>query len=379
MMTIRSLVCLIGVTVVLGQEPAPVLRVLEPTTDTIMTGTTKFRISLTGGRLKQVQFQVDGVEVCRATAAPFECTWNAGGRIDSRVVRVVATLEDGRSVVAAVRTRGVTVSEITQVESVMVTALVTDSRGRFVSGLTANDFRVLDEGVAQDLTLVDAGQDGAELMVALDLSGSMFPLVDELKEVVRDFLGRLRPVDRVTLAGFNSGFFVLAPRDADAKARSLALANLDPYGGTAIYDAIIAGAKIVSDQPGRRAVVVFTDGDDVTSRSTLESAREELHADDAVLYLVATGKADSDPALRRGLTSLCIETGGAAYFAGKLSGTVEHFRQIMDDLARQYLLSFSPDPPGRDGKWRRLTVEPKDRSLRVRARTGYFASKRSGG
>jgi VWFA-related protein len=121
---------------------------------------------------------------------------------------------------------------------------------------------------------------------------------------------------------------------------------------------------------------MFSDGDDISSRASLESARAELHGQDVVLYLVATGKADSDPVLRRSLENLCEETGGSAFFAGKLSGTVEHFREIVDDMAKQYLLAFSPEPASSDGKFRKISVEPKNKSLRVRARTGYFAAKR---
>jgi Ca-activated chloride channel family protein len=372
----RAIVGVIVLAGAMGQQPAPVLKLIEPTADTILAGSITFRVSLTGGRLRQVEFQVDGVEACRATAAPFEGTWNAGSVVSARVVRAVATLDDGRRLPVAIRTKGVTVSETSHVDSVTVTALVTDSRGRFVSGLTADDFRILDEGVPQKVVMLDAGQDGAEVVVALDLSGSMFPVLGDLQDVARDFLGRLRPVDKVTLAGFNAGFFVIAPRDATRAALDQAIGKLDPYGGTAIFDALIAGVKILSAQTGRRAIIMFSDGDDISSRASLESARAELHGQDVVLYLVATGKADSDPVLRRSLENLCEETGGSAFFAGKLSGTVDHFREIVDDMAKQYLLAFSPEPVFSDGKFRKISVEPKDKSLRIRARTGYFAAKR---
>jgi VWFA-related protein len=224
--------------------------------------------------------------------------------------------------------------------------------------------------------MLDAGQDGAEVVVALDLSGSMFPLLDDLKEVARDFLARLRPVDKVTLAGFNAGFFVIAPRDATRAALDQAIGKLDPYGGTAIFDALIAGVKILSAQTGRRAIIMFSDGDDISSRASLESARAELHGQDVVLYLVANGKGRLGSGAPSSLENLCEETGGSAFFAGKLSGTVEHFREIVDDMAKQYLLAFLSEPAFSDGKFRKISVEPKNKSLRVRARTGYFAAKR---
>lgn len=360
-----------------AQTPAPVLRILEPTIDTIMTGEVAFRIGLTGATATQVQVQVDGVEVCRIEQPPFQCTWDAGRRLDARTVRVVVMTSEGQRLTAGLRTKGVLVSDRSDVVAILVSAHVTDGRGRFVPGLTAADFRVLEDGVEQKVTLLDTGEGGAEILVALDVSGSMEPAMDDLKAVVRDFLGRLRPeLDRTTLAGFNSAFFVLADRNADRAAQMLAIDELGPSGGTAIYDTIISGAEVVAAHPGRRALVVFTDGDDMSSRSTLESARAALHAQDALLYLVATGKADSDPTLRRRLSDLADETGGAAYFSRRLSGTAEHFREIVQDLRQQYLLSFSPERPLGDGKWRTLKVEVKNKSLRVRARSGYFANRR---
>jgi hypothetical protein len=81
-----------------------------------------------------VGFQVDGVDVCRLKTAPWECLWDAGSVVSARVVRVVASFPDGSRTVATVRTRQMVVSE-THVDSVSVSAHVTDRSGRFVTGL----------------------------------------------------------------------------------------------------------------------------------------------------------------------------------------------------------------------------------------------------
>ena len=355
---------------------APTFRLLEPTEDTILTGPVTFRIGMTGATLQTLVFQVDGVEICRRTEPPFECTWNAGSKLGQREVRAVAITATGQRLVAAVRTKGVLVSDRSEVDAILVSAHVTDGNGRFVPGLKADDFRLLEEGIPQQITLLDAGEGGAEVLLALDVSGSMTPNIEDLQMVALDFLARLRPIDRVTVAGFNSAFFVIAGRDSDRAARRRSIADLNASGGTAIYDTLVSAAELVGQQPGRRAIVVFSDGDDVSSRSTLETAREALHARDTLMYLVATGKADADSQLRRSLSQLALETGGNAYFGNRLSAVAPHFREIVDDIAQQYLLSFSPAKPLGDGKWRRLTVEMKNKSLRVRARSGYFATRR---
>jgi VWFA-related protein len=340
-----------------------------------MIGRAVFRVGMVGANLKELVIQVDGVEICRLTAPPLECHWDAGSRVAERVVRAVATTVDGRRLTTQVRTKGLRVTYGVQVDSVLISAHVTDGRGRFVPGLKAEDFRVLEDGVPQRVSLLDGGEAGAEVVVALDLSGSMAPAMEDLKVVVRDFLDRLRPIDRVTLAGFNNGFFILAGPDAGLDAKRQAIAEAAPSGTTAIYDTLISAAEHVGAHPSRRAVVVFTDGQDMSSLARPETARAALHAHDTVLYLVASGSANSDVDLRRRLTSLAVETGGAAFYAGRLRDTTEHFREIVQDLGRQYLLAFSPEKPLGDGKWRALQVTVANRSLRVRARTGYFATR----
>ena len=83
------------------------LRLLEPTDETFLTGPVTFRVGLSGGTLKELVIQVDGVEVCRQTSPPFECQWNAGQKLDPRVVRAVAILATGDRLVSSVRTKGV--------------------------------------------------------------------------------------------------------------------------------------------------------------------------------------------------------------------------------------------------------------------------------
>jgi VWFA-related protein len=375
---IRSVMLLVAALMALApQVSAPTLRILEPTEDTVLVGEVVLRAGFLGGTVRELVFQVDGLEVCRIIRSPFECRWNAGSRLGARVVRAVATLEDGRRVPAAqVRTKGVVVNDSTDVDSVLVTAHVTDGSGRFVPNLGPGDFRVLDDGEPQRVTILDTGGGGAEVLTALDVSGSMGNQMDDLRAVVRDFLERLRPADRVTIAGFNSAFFLVAERGADRETQRRAIAELEASGGTAIFDTLISGAELLATHVGRRVLVVFSDGEDMNSRATLEAARTSLHAADTLLYLVASG-ASGDPEQRRRLTQLSLETGGASYYASNLRDTQEHFRDIVDDLSRQYLLAFSPTRPLGDGKWRRLSVELRNPALRIRARGGYFATRRS--
>ena len=134
------------------------------------------------------------------------------------------------------------------------------------------------------------------------------------------------------------------------------LARLRAWGTTAIYDTMIRAVDVLRERGTRRALVLFTDGEDVASRASVESARVALQSHDVLLYIVASGRAADDHDLRTQLADLARETGGAAYFAARLSHTAEHFRDIATDMANQYLLAFSPKRPLGDRRWRALSL-----------------------
>jgi VWFA-related protein len=209
------------------------------------------------------------------------------------------------------------------------------------------------------------------VLVALDVSRSRTS--SDLKVAVRGFLaalpGRARRRWRL-----QQQLFLLSPfsriRCPDGRARPLRA-----WGTTAIFDTMIRAVDILRERGTRRALVLFTDGEDVASRSSLESARIALQSHDVLLYIVASGRAAADRTLRDQLSGLARETGGAAYFAAQLSHTAERFRDIATDMANQYLLSFSPTRPMGDGKWRALAVGVRDPAYDVRARTGYYAAR----
>ncbi len=361
-----------------GRPPAVILT--EPTEETFMVGPSRLRATIQPEEPAPVSvvFQVDGVDVCRVTAAPFECRWDAGSIVAARVVRVVATFADGSRSTAAVRTRQMNVSE-THVDSVVVSAHVTDASGRFVPGLRASNFTILEDGVRQTVQLLGAGEIPAEVLLALDVSRSMEPEIEDLKVAVRQFVGELPGTANVAVSAFNSNLFIITPFDSDPEARVAGLGRLRAWGLTAIYDTMIRAVDLLRERGTRRALVFFTDGEDVASRSSVETARVALQSHDVLLYIVASGRASSDRALRTQLSELARETGGAAYFAGRLSHTADHFRDIAIDMANQYLLAFSPRRPLGDGKWRALTVSVDDSRYDVRARTGYFARRGPGG
>ena len=110
------------------------------------------------------------------------------------------------------------------------------------------------------------------MVVALDVSSSMRVALPHVKESSTRFLAGLRDTDHVTLLGFNDNVFMLAPRSRDQSARVKAIDLMRAWGGTALYDVVLNGLNVLSRHPGRRAMLLFSDGDDQSSHATLEAA-----------------------------------------------------------------------------------------------------------
>jgi Ca-activated chloride channel family protein len=357
--------------------PDPEVRITKPEAADRLVGEVVLAADVDAVAVKEVQFFVDGVSVCRVVARPFQCRWTAGSVIEPHAVRVVALLEDGRRFGNARRTAGSNALFRTSSDVVLVPVRVTDGHGRPLAGLDRGDFQITEDGRSQELTLFAPQETPCSIMVALDVSGSMAPSIDRLRTAVRGFLSRARPQDAITLSAFNTGLFVLSPAEAEMSAKIAAVDGLRAGGGTALYDVMAHAANALKRQPGPRALVMFTDGDDVSSRASVDGARAALQGADVVLFLIAQGRAAADPRLRKQLSALADETGGEAFFASGMTSLPDHLAEILSNLSRQYLLGYTPAAALGDGAWRTIEVavtkSERSKHAAVRARAGYFA------
>jgi len=333
----------------------------------------RIRVEPAGTAVSSVSLFADGRLVCTLDHPPYECQWDAGPNVVEHVVRAVATLADGRRVAQSIRTKGVSYAEKVDVDVVQVTATVTDNSGHFVRGLTRQDFRLYEDGAPQALTTFISENVPLELIVAVDVSGSMTDAMPKVKESVKRFLSAIRPTDRVTVLGFNDSVFTLARPTADLAARLKAIDRLAPWGGTALYDVIVQAFDLLGRQTGRRALVVFTDGEDLNSRVPIEVAERRLESSDAVLYPIGQGRAPRLASLKTILERLARKSGGRAFFGDSVDKLDAAFADILEELSNQYLIGYVPNDLKRDGRWRTLRVEVPGKDVRVRARQGYRA------
>jgi Ca-activated chloride channel family protein len=368
-----------------GGERA-VLRIVEPTPATLMAGDVRFKATVApeDPRVTSVEFFVDGgaTAACRAENVPFECVYYAGERIAARTVRAVAHLADGDRLTAAVTTaRGV--GEVVEVNAILVSAVVTDGRGRFVQNLTKDSFRVFERGQAsekdqeQTLTFAAAENVPIEIVFAVDLSGSMVESLPTLKAAIASFLAsaertKARGADtHVTVLGFNDRTYVVARRDTPVSEQVEAVKRLNASGGSRVYDAILNAVNRLGRDISRKAVIVFTDGDDRSSLASIDAIRSRLRQSDGTMYVIPHGKASKSDAGRRGITALAGISGGRPFPIQNVSQLEKTLAEIMEDLTHQYLMGYTPKDIPRPGEYRALRVETMDKSLRVRAREGY--------
>jgi Ca-activated chloride channel homolog len=326
------------------------------------------------GEVVDVAFFADGRLVCRtANIDKPACAWDAGPTVKAHAIRAVATTRSGQRIIATARTRDLDVNASVDVRVVQVNVSVSDRRGNFVSGLRRDLFHVKEDGVPQQIIHFADEKAPLEIVVAMDISGSMGAAIDDLKIAVREFLAKLRPNDMVTVVAFNEEMFVLADRASDQAARVAAVDRLSSFGGTTLYDAIIRSVELLSKGTGRRSLVLFSDGEDQSSQSSFAVVDRALKGSDATLFTVALGRGREQASLRETLEALAEPTGGRVIVAENSSELGAAFGALLDELTHQYLVGYESTNPKRDGAWRKLDVDIPGTNHRVRARQGYFA------
>ena len=348
------------------------IKIVSPEDDGIVSGPTMLRAQLTPtDAAVTVTFFVDGRQVCRATKAPFECEFDVGQAIAEHQVRAVAA-GAGVRVVDTVTTKGLAFAETVDVELVQVTVSVSDGKSKYVRGLPQSAFRVFEDGRPQTISHFASEDIPLDLVLAVDVSSSMRDAMPKVKAAVKEFLAALTPRDQVSLLGFNDTIFTLTRKSTDPEQRVKAVDRLAPWGATALYDVIIAGAEILGRAPGRKAMLVFTDGEDQGSHASLVDAERRLEASDMTLYMIAEGRGTKTESLKRIMTRLSGASGGRALMTEKSDELRGAFAELLQELSNQYLLGYTPTNARHDGTLRRLKVEV-DGHHQIRAREAYRA------
>jgi Ca-activated chloride channel family protein len=271
-----------------------------------------------------------------------------------------------------------------EVDVVSVTAVVFDKSGKFVRGLGPGDVALLENGVRQDVSYFrEASSQGdaservpLSVVLVLDTSGSMAPNLHFLQEAVLNFVYKLEEVDSALVVSFNESVKGSAEFTGDTDRLERFVEGLQAWGGTSLYDAIHYSLGRIKDQPGRKAVIIFSDGADTTSTMADKEVVDYARAVEATVYSIGfkgSGMMASSP--RGFLRRIATETGGQFFAPDKVGELIKVFNEISEELKNHYLLAYTPKHPA-DGSWREIALKVNRPGAEVRVRKGYFALKR---
>lgn len=268
------------------------------------------------------------------------------------------------------------------VSAVNLNVVVADKNGRFIAGLTESDFEVYENGVLQEITFFNPEVTPITVLLLLDASTSIRPSVDGVKEAAANFVHKLWEGDQAIVGDFNERvrFSTYFTEDVDRLVSTIQ--SLYPSGWTALYDAILLSIFKLEAVEGRKALLVFTDGDDsrsvgVGSEATKDDAIEGAKFSEVSIYSVGFqgNRGFGGRGVNKGfLNKLSEETGGAAFFPKDIGELNKSFSLIQEELHSQYRLAYVPSNTTQDGVWRTIEISIKDqKDLVVRTRTGYYA------
>jgi VWFA-related protein len=167
--------------------------------------------------------------------------------------------------------------------------------------------------------------------------------------------------------------FALTRKTTDPSERVRAVDRLAPWGATALYDVIVRAIDMLGRQVGRKALVVFSDGEDQGSHVTLADVERRLQASDVTLYMIAQGRGVSQDYLKETMQRLTVPTGGRTFTTDSIDQLHGAFEELLEELSNQYLLGYQPTNAARDDTWREIKVQVDGQS-NVRARQGYRAA-----
>ncbi|HXB55191.1 MAG TPA: VWA domain-containing protein [Vicinamibacteria bacterium] len=267
------------------------------------------------------------------------------------------------------------------VDVVSVTAVVFDKGGHLIRGLGPKDVELYEDGVRQEVSYFrEASGEGERIplsvILVLDTSGSMTRTLPFLQEAALSLIYKLDDVDRALLVQFNETIKGSTEFTGDTSRLENIVQGLQAWGGTSLYDAIQYSLGRIKDQPGRKAVVVFTDGADTTSQLKEQDVIDYAREVEATVYSVGfKGESGLFARSPRGfLRKIAQETGGAFFFPDKVGDLIRVFNEISNELKNHYLLAYSPKRLP-DGTWRTIELRLARKDAEVRVRKGYYAVK----
>jgi len=296
-----------------------------------------------------------------------------------------------------------------KVDMVVLSFQVKDSKNRYINGLKPTDFRIYEDGIVQKLStfaegakaplavgddgstrpLLEAKKDalpgmerpdafvGTNVFVLFDTSNFMYRGFVYAEDAIADFVRGLDRADSVAVYTFSRNLSRAATLTRDHSEAIAGLRKAVAGDETALYNALLLALRDAAKVPGRKVVIVFSNGPDNSSMLAPDDVRAVAEDEGIPIYVISTNEVNKDPVSSGVFKRLATRTGGQAYWAKTWQKQVEAFESIREDLGNSYTVTYYPQPNPNDG-FRKIAVEivsDPGKKLRVTARPGYRPSR----
>jgi VWFA-related protein len=269
---------------------------------------------------------------------------------------------------------------------VVLTFRVNDGKGRSVTGLKSSDFRIFENEIPQKIASFAKGSEpllqfqssrngaaGTSIFILFDTSNRMYGMFPYVYDAIAEFVRRLNPADSVAIYTFSRNLSRAATLTNDHERARAGLQNAVAGDDTAVFNSLLLTLRDAARVPGRKAVVLFSNGPDNASMVSPEDVGRVAENEGIPVYIISTQDAANDRPSAEAFQSLTTRTGGKLYRARRWQDQAGAFASVREDILGSYTVCYYP-VPNTDPGFRRIQVEiaaPRAKSWRIHARAGY--------
>ncbi len=326
-----------------------------------------------GERLDRVELYLNEDLMATLYQPPFEQPILLQGAGELTYVRAVAYLREGNTAEDVKIINAPDYIDNLKVQFVELYTTVVDKKGEFVEGLEPESFSVFEEGEPQEIRRFETMRDlPIRAGLVIDTSLSMQPSLSDVKKAAhRFFESVLTERDRAALITFNDEPQLVVRFTNNQEVLAGGLTGLVTEGETALYDSVIFSLHYFSGLPGKRAVVVLTDGEDSISTYSYADAIDFARRTGVAIYVVGLSLEQQSNDVRMKMRRLASETGGECYFIDKARHLERVYDSIQEELRSQYLIAYQSSTEGGEG-FREVEVRMDTKVLEAKTIRGYY-------
>jgi len=290
-----------------------------------------------------------------------------------------------------------------KVDMVVLSFTITDNKGHYINGLQPKDFRIVEDGIPQKLATFAEGNKppmdvtpdgtlkpiavseagriegrndalvGTNVFVLFDTSNYMYRGFVYASDAIADFIRGLDRSDSVAVYTYSRNLSRAAPLGKERNDAISGLRSAVAGDDSALYNCLLLTLRDAARIPGRKVVIVFSNGPDNASMVAPDDVRAVAEDEGIPIYVISTNEVTKDPVSSNVFKRISTGTGGKSYFAKTWQKQVEAFEAIREDLGNSYTITYYPQPNPNEG-FRKIAVEivsDAGKKYRVQARPGY--------